>query len=97
ITGEYVIHDETLAILNEYLVEWRKLNPKAEVPIKFIFTPSSPLWSLFESTPFFKVVKWTFHGTGKTIRSIHVTRREKTFWERPVSPFNGATMSCKVE
>ncbi|KAK2051137.1 hypothetical protein LY76DRAFT_529141, partial [Colletotrichum caudatum] len=96
ISGTQVINEETLAILNSYFDEWRKLNPQAKIPDTFTFTPSSSIWPSLESTPFFKAVKWTFDGTDKTIASIYISPKKglrNPFQLR----FYGATMSCHLE
>ncbi|WQF89438.1 hypothetical protein CDEST_14452 [Colletotrichum destructivum] len=94
--GTQVINEETLAILDRYFDEWRKLNKNAKIPDTFTFTPSSSLWPPLENTSFFKAVKWTFDGTGKTIGSIHISPRKGS--RNPFRwRFHGATMSCHLE
>ncbi|KAK2021118.1 hypothetical protein LX32DRAFT_632150 [Colletotrichum zoysiae] len=91
-----LINDKTLAVLNRYFDEWRKLNPGAQIPVTFTFTPSSPLWPSLESTPFIKAAKWTFDGTGKTVGSIYISPK-KGFRNPFHWRFYGATMSCHLE
>ncbi|KAK1579588.1 LOW QUALITY PROTEIN: uncharacterized protein LY79DRAFT_592758 [Colletotrichum navitas] len=91
-SGTQVINDEALKVLNRYFDDWRKRNPKAQIPETFTFTPSSPIWPSLQSTPFFKTIKWTLDGTGRTIGSIPKKGlRDPLRWR-----FHGATMSWRI-
>ncbi|KAK1973457.1 hypothetical protein LZ30DRAFT_563730, partial [Colletotrichum cereale] len=99
IGGLNVLNKPSLQILEDYFDDWRKLNPEAEIPERLTFTPSSPLWPSLESTPFFKVIKWTFKETEKTVGSISIRRNQN--WPKSRVPdgswFTSSFIECYLE
>ncbi|KAK2062947.1 hypothetical protein LY76DRAFT_588908 [Colletotrichum caudatum] len=78
ITGKTVVNDEALSLLRDYYQS--RLQPGgAGFPEKLTISPSDPHWPSVEKTAFYKLVSWTFKGTGKTIASVDIVPKRPSF------------------
>ncbi|KAK2051509.1 hypothetical protein LY76DRAFT_487375, partial [Colletotrichum caudatum] len=87
-----VVNQGTLQVINDYFADWRKLHPNAPYPEQLVITPTSSFWSAIKTTPFYKVIKWTFN---KPVDSVYVTTTKRNA-KAPSNPdywFSGAVMS----
>ncbi|KAK2045197.1 hypothetical protein LZ31DRAFT_259835 [Colletotrichum somersetense] len=89
ITGRTVVNDEALLLLYQYYQSQRQ--PGAKFPEKLTIYPSDPHWPSFQKTKFYKLVSWTFKGTGKTIGSVDIVPR------RPSLGFFQSSMYCYLK
>ncbi|KAK2028438.1 hypothetical protein LX32DRAFT_402089 [Colletotrichum zoysiae] len=99
VRGEYVVNKGTLEIVNDYFADWRKLHPKAPYPEQLVITPTSSFWPAVKTTPFYKVIRWTFNETEKAVDSVYITAKKRKLITPPSNPnswFSGAIMSCHL-
>ncbi|KAK2020601.1 hypothetical protein LX32DRAFT_647248 [Colletotrichum zoysiae] len=88
-TGRTVVNDEALSLLHDRYRS--RLRPGAEFPEKLTIYPSDPHWPSFQKTAFYKLVSWTFKGTGKTVASVDIVPR------RPSLGFFQSSMYCYLK